>query len=360
MKKKGRALKSVVSTDKVKWLIVGLLFANLGALYIFTSNASVALPADINDDGVVNITDLSILLSNWGKTTPVNPNPPGPTPTPPGPNPQPGQQTLGVGGVATPADAIKTTADSTSELKITTSGTADKPRVYDGQGHTVGTITIRANYVTVQNFRIKGSSQDGVNTEGTGNTIQNNEILSIVKAGDGDLNAIEWFGNETKILYNKAENFIPSNAGTSHTDAMQTWVSSSHPTASKNVLIKGNRFVGPKGSDPGSDYSVPTIHQCVMAEGLNKGGNSGGNGDPSNWLIDSNYFGDSWNQCIKLDGVDNVAITRNEFAGNSTKIMEITSGSSNVKYYSDNKVTGSYGGVGYTVTQGAGPTTIPQ
>lgn len=47
--------------------------------------------ADINEDGQVGITDLSMLLSNFGKTYAGNPtpNPPGPTPNPPGPTPNP-------------------------------------------------------------------------------------------------------------------------------------------------------------------------------------------------------------------------------------------------------------------------------
>jgi hypothetical protein len=46
--------------------------------------------ADFNGDGQININDLSILLSNYGKTYGGTPNPPGPTPTPPGPTPNPG------------------------------------------------------------------------------------------------------------------------------------------------------------------------------------------------------------------------------------------------------------------------------
>ncbi|MBL8159117.1 hypothetical protein JNJ66_01540 [Candidatus Saccharibacteria bacterium] len=276
----------------------------------------------------------------------------GPDPDP-DPGPQPGTQTLGVGGVATPAGAILSSADSTEELKIEESGTAGNPKVYDGQGHTVGTITIRADYVTVQNFNIRATSQDGVNFEGTGITVQNNDIKGVSAAGDGDMNAIEFFGNDSKILYNTAIDFVEGDPGGSHTDAIQTWVSDSHPTPSKNVIIKGNKFSGP--DNPGRDNAIPSIHQCIMAEGLGRGGNSGGDGDPSNWLIADNYFKDSWNQCIKLDGIDDVTITRNEFAGDSGRVIEVTSASSNVKFYSDNKITGGYGQTGVEIVAGAGP-----
>jgi len=66
---------------RIKFALVALLFGAVGAALIFTSNASPALPADINNDGKVNITDLSILLSNWGKTTSTTTPPPPPPST---------------------------------------------------------------------------------------------------------------------------------------------------------------------------------------------------------------------------------------------------------------------------------------
>jgi hypothetical protein len=65
-------------------------------------------------------------------------------------------QTLGVGGVATPAGAILATADQAAALNITSGGTSGAPKVYDGQGHTVGRITVTADWVVVQNFRDRG------------------------------------------------------------------------------------------------------------------------------------------------------------------------------------------------------------
>jgi Chondroitinase B len=269
----------------------------------------------------------------------------------------PAGQTLGVGGVATPSNAILTTADSTSTLTISTSGTAASPRVYDGQGHTVGRINVTASFVTVQNFRINANSQYGALLDGNNITFQNNDIKGVRPTGDGDLNAITAFGNNIKIKYNTAINFVSVDPGESHTDFIQTWVSTSHPVASANWEIIGNKATGPH--NPSRLDSVASIHQCVMAEGFGRGGNSGGNGgDPSNWLIADNEFLDSWNQCIKLDGVDNVNITRNKFTGSSTKIMDVTTASTNVKYYSDNVTTGSYESVGMSITSGSGPTSL--
>lgn len=42
---------------------------------IGTSGASAALPSDLNNDGKVNVFDLSMLLSDWGKTTGTTPQP---------------------------------------------------------------------------------------------------------------------------------------------------------------------------------------------------------------------------------------------------------------------------------------------
>src|SRR4051812_2451717 len=106
-----------------------------------------------------------------------------------------GTQTLGVGGVSTPPGAILATSDQTGvQLNITTSGTAANPRVYDGQGHTIGKIEIRANYVVVQNYRVRPRANLGISI-GYGDakvnhvTVQNNDIKDVMLSGDGDLNA---------------------------------------------------------------------------------------------------------------------------------------------------------------------------
>lgn len=283
-------------------------------------------------------------LGSWKLTLPLSAN-------------APTSQTLGVGGVATPSGATLTTADTTSQINITSGGTSTSPKVYDGQGHTVGRINITADNVVVQNFRINAGSQYGAYIDANNVTFQNNDIKGVKISGDGDLNAITAFGNNISIMYNTAINFVSGDPGSSHTDFIQTWVSSSHPTASGNWKIIGNKAVGP--ANPSRLNSVASIHQCVMAEGLGRGGNSGGSGDPHDWVISDNECGDSWNQSIKLDGVDNVTITRNNFTGSSSVVMSVSSASSNVKFYSDNIVGSGYGSIGYTVTSGAGPGAAP-
>jgi hypothetical protein len=255
--------------------------------------------------------------------------------------------------VATPAGAVLV-SNQNSKYTINSGGTAATPRVYDCQGNTIrGGVLIKADNVVIQNCRVDAQQQYGIYSDNNTNvTIQNNDIKGIKRPGD--LNAITFFGNGHKILYNTAINFVTGDPGDSHTDFIQTWVSTSHPTASDDVQIRNNKAVGP--ANPDRENSIPSIHQFLMAEDYGRGGNSGGNTDGMrNWIVADNEIGDSWNQAIKVDGPDNVSITRNKFVGSSTKVMDVTSASTGVKFYSDNQVSPDYGSVGTTVTAGPGP-----
>ena len=258
-------------------------------------------------------------------------------------------QTLGVGGVATPAGAILATGNTTSALQITSGGTATNPKVYDGKGFTVGRINIRANYVVVQNYRIVSREQYGIDSKGVGITIQNNDIKDCRPTGDGDMNAITFKGDNTRILYNTAINFVGvSDSGSSHTDAIQTWNSHAGDSSS-NVVIIGNRFEGPPTEAGGANH----IHQAVIGEGKDStDGGGGGTGVSQNWFIADNY----WTADCKFDDIDNVTFTRNTFAGDDKRVVVVTSLSSGFKYYSDNVVTGHYSiEIGAPVIPGPGP-----
>jgi hypothetical protein len=276
----------------------------------------------------------------------------GGTPTP--------TQTLGVGGVATPSGAIVASTDKPGTaltLTSSNSGTAGNPKVYDGGGHSIGRVTFDGcQYVVVQNYRIQSGSQYGVVFDDASNvTLQNCDISNVRVSGDGDLNAITlWGGSNVTIRYNTAVNFVAGDPGGSHTDVIQTWVSSSHPNAARNVLVVGNKFVGP--ANPSRNNSIASIHQCIMVEGAGRGGNSGGSGNPDGWFVAGNEFGDSWNQSIKLDGASNFTFTRNNWTGSSDKIFDLPS-ASGTKIYSDNTFGSGYGSIGATVTSGAGPAT---
>jgi parallel beta-helix repeat protein len=80
--------------------------------------------------------------------------------------------------------------------------------VYDCDGKDVGWIEIKGSNITVQNCKVTANSQYGIYSEGTGNTIQNNDIKGLKPTGDGDMNAITFFGNNTKIQFNTAIDFV--------------------------------------------------------------------------------------------------------------------------------------------------------
>lgn len=91
-----------------------------------------------------------------------------------------------------------------------------------------------------------------------------------------------------------------------------------------------------------------------MVEGAGHGGNSGGSGNPHDWLVCDNTFGDSWGQSIKLDGAANFTFTRNKWVGSSDHVFSFDSQTGSI-VYSDNTFGSGYGNVNATITSGSGP-----
>lgn len=262
---------------------------------------------------------------------------------------------LGVGGIARPAAAsnVELNSGNRGDMNITASGTALVPRIYDGGGFTCGRVTVSANYIVVQNYNVRPNSQYGVYITGSNVTIQNCDIKDIKVSGDGDLNCFTLLeGSNIDILYNTAINYVTGDPGDSHTDWIQTWVSSSHSTPVNNVRVIGNKATGP--SNPGRDNGIASIHQIIMVESAGHGGNSGGSGTPSNWTILDNEFGDSWGQAVKTDCGNNFVFARNKWVGSSDKIFSFDCGTGNV-VYSSNIFGSGYGSVGASTTAGDGP-----
>src|SRR6266446_1890827 len=48
--------------------VFAIIFAGMGAIYLFSGRAATGVPGDINADGMVSILDLSLLLSHWHQT----------------------------------------------------------------------------------------------------------------------------------------------------------------------------------------------------------------------------------------------------------------------------------------------------
>lgn len=132
-----RRVRSIISkASAFRVALAALLFANLGVFLLMTGNANPNLPGDINDDNVVNISDLSILLSNWGKRYAPTPGPtpqPNPQPNPqPGPNPSPTTATCG-GSANTPTAPLGSYAIKSCE-DFNGSGIPSGWSAYNGGG----------------------------------------------------------------------------------------------------------------------------------------------------------------------------------------------------------------------------------
>jgi len=283
-------------------------------------------------------------------STGTAPSTPTPTPTVPA-------QTLGVGGVATPPGAILATSDKAGQsMTISESGTPEQYRVYDGQGHTIGQIKIRANYVIVQNYRVRPRNNLGISI-GYGDSkvhhvvVQNNDIKDVM--GPGDINAMEMWGNDIVIAYNTAIDMVTGDAGGSHTDFIQTWNTHDGWNAS-DVIIVGNRATGEP--DDANEHVDTHFNQAVIGEGATASSGGGGSGVSQNWFIADNY----WTADCKFDDIENVVYTRNTFAGIDKRAVVVSKKSSNKYYYSDNRVAD--GGrttveIGAPVIPGPGPAT---
>lgn len=67
LQKTKTTIKKSSKFNKLAFAVFVLIFAGLGSYFSFFSEAS-SIPGDINNDGTVNITDLSLLLSSYGSS----------------------------------------------------------------------------------------------------------------------------------------------------------------------------------------------------------------------------------------------------------------------------------------------------
>ena len=59
----------IKNIEKLLLAVLIIIFAAVGSYLFIFSHAATTLTADFNSDSVVNVTDLSILATNWGRTT---------------------------------------------------------------------------------------------------------------------------------------------------------------------------------------------------------------------------------------------------------------------------------------------------
>jgi hypothetical protein len=216
-------------------------------------------------------------------------------------------------GCAAPTVCI--TTDQTEPLSIKSSN-----QTIDGQGHTVPSISVEADHVTIEHFVVSGGSEVGIQVRGVGNVIQDNDI-SHIHYGTDDADAMRFFGDDTKILRNRVHDLVAGPMKGAHPDCAQTFATDGSGGGSSHFEFAGNHCEGPDGHG-----------QCVMGEGPGStDGGGGGPGHSQNWSIHDNYCATHSNQAIALRGIDNVTVKNNNFTrGTGTKAIQANDGSSSL------------------------------
>lgn len=190
---------------------------------------------------------------------------------------------------------------SSGRLMIDKGGTADKPLVYDGHGQSVNGITVEADNVVVQNYKVDKPSAPGVEVTGNNITVQKITVTD-PQGGDGD--GLRFFGNDLKIIGNTISG--THNTDDRHADCMQTFADDSPP--SQRVLIEGNRC-------------EQIDNMCLMAEGPNDG-EGDGHGHSSDFTFRNNYCETlDASQALMIEDIQHLSVTGNTFAAAPEKAI---------------------------------------
>lgn len=195
---------------------------------------------------------------------------------------------------AKPGDVVCLDTDLGDRLHLSTSGTADRPVTYSGEGHAADGIGVEAEHVVVQSFELYKPEAPGIEMLGNFITVQDNTVTS-PRGGDGD--GLRFFGNDLRILRNTISD--TSNSADRHADCMQTYSDDTPP--SQRVLIEDNRC-------------ERVDNMCLMAEGPNDG-EGDGEGHSSDFTIRGNFCETlEASQTLMFEDVQDCVIERNEFA----------------------------------------------
>jgi hypothetical protein len=182
-----------------------------------------------------NTSSTSSTAAGRSGSAPAAPAAPGPAPPRPTPKPS--------ASAASPPPPGRSSPPPTRPAPRSPSPPAahpTNPKVYDGQGHTIGRVTITASNVSC---RTTGSGP-GTSTarSSTAPPTSSSRTATSSRRAARPVTATStpspsWGGTNIAIRYNTAVDFVGVDPGSSHTDAIQTWVSSSHPVASSNWEI---------------------------------------------------------------------------------------------------------------------------
>ncbi|MDT3397265.1 right-handed parallel beta-helix repeat-containing protein [Streptomyces sp. B1866] len=200
----------------------------------------------------------------------------------------------GDAGAARPGDVVCLDRDlSADRLVITRGGTRDKPVTYTGGGATVGGITVEADHVVVEGYRVDRPHAPGVELTGQDITLRDT-VVSRPRGGDGD--GIRFFGDGIRIVGNTVTG---TDNRYGHADCMQTFADDT--PASRGVVIEGNRC-------------EQIDNMCLMAEGPDDG-EGDGHGVTSGFVVKDNYCETLVaSQALMFEDVQDATITGNTFA----------------------------------------------
>lgn len=192
--------------------------------------------ADFNGDGKVNISDLSIQLSNWGRTYSPTPGPnpnPGPGPTP---NPNPGGPACGSGGTGTVGSttfgSARTFSVAGDEQFRTTMAAAQPGDVIELTGDYKSELTIAGRHFSGAPVVVRAAS--GANIRSLSISDSSNVEVMGMKYGPSNESTLLKIANATgvKVLRNTFD----------HKDITVNQSSIVITGASKDITIACNEF----------------------------------------------------------------------------------------------------------------------
>ncbi|MGQ0717864.1 MAG: right-handed parallel beta-helix repeat-containing protein [Pseudonocardiales bacterium] len=255
-----------------------------------------------------------------------------------------------------------------AELEVTTSGTRQQPITIVGDGATLRSMRVKADYVVIQGLTLRdgagltmtgrglvardnviyNAANDGLvcqgcidsiiesNTvqraDGTGIhlsgqriMVQNNTVSESVAITQNDADGIRFFGVGHRLIGNTIKDIKASGYRDEgpHTDCFQTYNSDDGPTY--DVLIANN-------------ICTNVDVQCLIAT-IDDGSNRRAPGGPTTITFEGNTCEVNGSQAVLLRNFPDVIVRNNSFSGRGDRAVQLD-GASNGVAVIDNTVTG--------------------
>ncbi|MGH3872443.1 MAG: right-handed parallel beta-helix repeat-containing protein [Pseudonocardiaceae bacterium] len=256
-----------------------------------------------------------------------------------------------------------------AELAVTTSGTRQQPITVIGDGATMRSMNVKADYVVIQGLTLRdgdgltmtgrglvardnviyNAAKDGLvcrgcsdaiiesNTvqraDGTGIylagqriTVQNNTVSESVLRTQDDADGIRFFGNGHRLIRNTIKDIKASGYRDEgpHTDCFQTYNNGDDPPT-YDVVIADN-------------ICTNVDVQCLIAT-IDERGDRGAPGGPTTIIFEGNTCAVNGAQAVLLRNFSDVIVRGNSFSGPGDRAVQLT-GASNGVAVIDNTTTG--------------------